>query len=374
MLKSLRLQNFKCFSDQTISLAPFTLLSGVNGMGKSSSIQALLALRQSSVYGCLNKKLQINGELIHLGSADDVVFEDASENIIAFELEMQGKRHGLSSKQNYTFSVDNDSKQLLRDKADSKTSYSKISLFADKFAYLGAERLGPRTSHAAPSPVQTAYNLIGSGGEYCAHMLFQHESRSVPNQKLCLKQEGQRRFLASVRSQVELWLSRVGQEARLSLQYYPQMDLVNLLFSFVSQGIPTKGYKPTHVGFGLSYVLPIFTAVLTASRGSLILIENPEAHLHPKGQSIVGEFLALAASCGMQIIVESHSDHLLNGMRRAVKKGIIAPTDVALNFFTRDKGTLATKVIVPTVGENGRISEWPEDFFDEWEKSLVDLL
>ncbi|MDR1489699.1 MAG: AAA family ATPase, partial [Desulfovibrio sp.] len=309
MLKSLRLKNFKCFSDQTIALAPFTLLSGVNGMGKSSTIQALLALRQSSVYGCLHKELQINGELIHLGSVDDVVFENANENSIAIVLEIQ-KANQSSSKQNYSFAVNDDSKQFLRIQSETNNKNTKTALFSDKFVYLEAERIGPRISHAVPSPVQAAYNLIGCGGEFCAYMLFQHESRNVPNKKLCLRQESQGKLLMSVRSQVELWLSKVGQEARLSLQYYPQMDLVSLLFSFISQGVPTKDYKPTHVGFGLSYVLPIFTAVLTAPRGALFLIENPEAHLHPKGQSIMGEFLALAASCGMQVIVESHSDHL----------------------------------------------------------------
>ena len=80
--------------------------------------------------------------------------------------------------------------------------------------------------------------------------------------------------------------------------------------------------RAVHTGDGLVQVLPIVVAALSAAEDSLLLIENPEANLHPAGQAHMGEFLAEVAAAGVQVILETHSDHVLNGIRRAVKQSI----------------------------------------------------
>jgi len=74
-------------------------------------------------------------------------------------------------------------------------------------------------------------------------------------------------------------------------------------------------------GFGLSYTLPVITALLvgTLIPNSLVIIENPEAHLHPRGQTEIARLIALCAQVGTQIIIETHSDHLFDGIRIAAK-------------------------------------------------------
>lgn len=138
----------------------------------------------------------------------------------------------------------------------------------------------------------------------------------------------------------------------------------------------SKPYRATNVGFGISYTLPIITAVLASEPGTLILLENPEAHLHPKGQSKMGELLALAASCGVQIIIETHSDHVLNGIRLAVHDGKIDPEDIQLHYFERkeQEGMMVSKVTSPKIDKNGRIDRWPDGFFDEWRNILAKLI
>lgn len=111
------------------------------------------------------------------------------------------------------------------------------------------------------------------------------------------------------------------------------MDLVSLRYSFIQDQQVSNAYRSTNVGFGLTYSLPIFVAVLSSRPGSLILLENPEAHLHPKGQSRLGEFLAIAASQGIQIVAETHSDHVLNGVRVAVHQGNYGPAIHVFIFF-----------------------------------------
>ena len=113
-------------------------------------------------------------------------------------------------------------------------------------------------------------------------------------------------------------------------------------------------------------------AALGAPAGSLLIVENPEAHLHPKGQALMGRFLARAAACGIQIIMETHSDHVLNGVRVAVKQGDIAHDAVQINFFHQRDGI--SRLSAPRIDRDGHIDQWPDDFFDEWDKQLSELL
>src|SRR5262249_43391637 len=140
--------------------------------------------------------------------------------------------------------------------------------------------------------------------------------------------------------------------------------------------ITSNPYRATNVGFGLTYTLPILIAALALPPGGLLLVENAEAHLHPQAQVRMGELLSLAASGGVQVIAETHSDHVLNGVRLAVKAGDIPPESVALRYFDRSNPEmeLSSRVQSMHVDGNGRIDNWPPGFFDEWDKSLEELL
>jgi predicted ATPase len=126
--------------------------------------------------------------------------------------------------------------------------------------------------------------------------------------------------------------------------------------------------RPPNVGFGLSYALPIVVAALTAIPGTLLIVESPEAHLHPAGQSAIGHFLAQVAGSGVQTVVESHSDHVLNGIRRAVAESrVIQADDVVVHFF----GTSGASRL--EIKDSGAVTEWPEGFFDQTETDLSHL-
>ena len=171
----------------------------------------------------------------------------------------------------------------------------------------------------------------------------------------------------------------VSPGTAIQARSYGEMDLMHLSFGF--ERADTAGdvryYRSTNVGFGLTYILPVLVALLSSSAGALVLLENPEAHLHPRGQSQAGELIARAASAGIQVIVETHSDHILNGIRVAVKRGLASPEDIALHYFqlpAEYSDMSGIEVISPQIDRDGRLDKWPEGFFDEYGKSLSRLL
>lgn len=360
MITGLDIKNFKCFEDEYIALSNLTVLAGINGMGKSSLIQSLLLLRQSFKESSV-PKLTLNGPLINLGYSDDILYENAKDDApISFKIfQSEGDfevvcPHIKGAQLLNISEVDGDLSNLLN----------------DDFYYLQAERIGPRTSFPIASPINSRYNKIGNAGELCAFILSNNERKPLCNQKLCHSSNS----LNELRAQVEAWLSEIGQTPMIHLDNHTALDRISMQFSFMRNGIPSSNYRTTNVGFGLTYSLPVFVACLTAKANSIILIENPEAHLHPKGQVAMGKFLSLVASSGVQIVLETHSDHVLNGIRIATKQSIIKPCDVSLNFFQRQNGEQSTKVIAPKLDKNGRLDMWPDGFFDEWEKGLAELL
>ena len=136
--------------------------------------------------------------------------------------------------------------------------------------------------------------------------------------------------------QVEARMGRFFPGCVLAIGQIPRANAVTLGIRASSD---TDFHRPVHAGFGLTQVLPIVVAALSANDGDLLLIENPEVHLHPAGQAAVGEFLAEIASAGVQVLIETHSDHVLNGVRRAVKGGMLTSDHVALHFFRPRRGT-----------------------------------
>ena len=151
-----------------------------------------------------------------------------------------------------------------------------------------------------------------------------------------------------------------------------EADAIISGFSFDRPGdVPTRRYRATNVGFGLSYTLPVLAALLSPP-GSLCLIENPEAHLHPRGQTKLADLAVRASLAGVQVIVETHSDHFIDGVRIAVRDGLIRPDQTAFHYFEREGGK--TVVSSPQVDADGRLSSWPAGFFDQHEENLARLI
>jgi predicted ATPase len=367
MISQITLSNFKAFIHQDFSIGNLTLLTGVNGSGKSSVMQALLLLRQSWDQTLLHDgRVSLNGEYTSLGRFQEVLNESADGEYIG--ISVLGDTGG-----NLEFEIsfiDRDSR-IGRSQTSLTAEAVMHPLLADGFCYLAAERIGPRV-HYNVRDRQLPSAGIGINGEGAMHLLQLNADSLLPNPACA--HAGARS--GNLLHQVEAWMGEISPGIQLHLNSQPSLDLVQAAYSFVGQRNTSGQFRPTNIGFGVSYTLPVVTAILGASPGDLLLIESPEAHLHPKGQTKLTELICLAASSGVQIIVESHSDHVLNAIRNAVRRSQLNSEDTKVYFFAWPSGralgsTTAQEVIID---KNGRVEFWPPDFFDEIDKSLELLL
>ena len=368
MIKSISLRNFKCFEEETLELGQLTLLSGLNGMGKSTVLQALLLLRQSQMQGMLHDiGLELNGDLIRIGTAKDALYEDAKEERIEFGLTLHDR-----TRAQWSFQYDQVSDVMAKEHYSVMEEIYQSSLFTDDFHYLQAERLGPRPSYEMSDYMVRQHEQLGVRGEYAAHFLEVHGKKPVLNESVLHPSTKS----IQLQDQIEAWISEVSPGTRLHLTSHSEMDRVELQYSFITGAHLSKHFRSTNVGFGITYTLPVLLALLSISNSQLILLENPESHLHPKGHARLGSLMAQAASGGCQIIVETHSDHVLNGIRVAVKNQKIKADQVKIYFFDREEvnGEVNARINSPQIDTDGRIDFWPDNFFDEWDKSLESLL
>ena len=375
MINKIKLSNFKCFQSLNLFCAPLTLLCGLNGMGKSSVIQALLVLRQSIESGdLLDGRLVLGGELSDLGTGTDVLFEDAQSDVIGFEIESDEieKTWALS------FDCSQTTDQLTSTEGNSNQSTPLVPIdwqvvppFGHNLLYIDAERVGPRKSYPLSETLARRADF-GVASEYALNYLNLHQNDLLPpDDSRCsgLPDNHRKHRLVDV---VNHWLQGVTPGAHLELETVAAADALIAGFSFDRPGdVATRRFRATNVGFGLSYTLPVILALL-AEPGTLCLIENPEAHLHPRGQTKLAELAARASLADVQVIVETHSDHFMDGVRIAVRDGLLSPDKTAIHYFERPDGE--TVVTSPQIDDDGRLSTWPVGFFDQHEENLAKLL
>ena len=160
-------------------------------------------------------------------------------------------------------------------------------------------------------------------------------------------------------------MALIAPDSSLLAEYHRTLDTASLT---------VDGHRPTNVGFGVSYVLPVIVSLLSCSANpnALVCIENPEAHLHPAAQTRIGELIARCAASGTQVLIETHSDHLLDGIRIAVKRKILQAESTKIYYFTKQNSMTMAESIA--VDQKGNIDKWPEGFFDQFMLNGRELL
>ncbi|MDM8548436.1 DUF3696 domain-containing protein [Desulfobacterales bacterium HSG2] len=385
ILNTVIMEYFKCFEKLRLPLKNLTLLSGINASGKSSILQALTLLNQTMLHNEWSQSIILNGDSLSLGTVVDVIDKSRGRHRVTIGVETDRHRYlwkAVSDDRLAYFipfeEIQFSDLRLNVEKKCAATSHNEIihrlvpesfeigsSEITDKIyrlTYISSDRLPPQETYKAHT--SDRYRTVGSKGEYAPWFLLKHGSREV-NEKLRIPGES-----FKLQRQTEAYLNRFFPGSGFKIEQAASANQVILSFRTTESG---EYHRPQNVGYGLTHVMPIITACLNADRGDIILIENPESNLHPAAQSNMGLFLSRVASAGIQIIAETHSDHILNGVRRAVrdKSSELTKEQVAIHFFRqREKAEAENLAQVQTllIDSEGNLDDWPKDFFDQFDK------
>lgn len=429
MLRSVLLDGFRSFqSPTTLPFAPLTILAGPNNAGKSSVIHALLAFVQSE-QAQSGDALLLNGPWCDLGGFDQVVCAALPVDRRRFSVGLTGEGsagasvdtlwafgppqdQGLASAPvlNVAYAVVNASGHLRRQspdgflwaeesndergpvkhngqgtfahpgsasgtyshplqivgqppiKAHLSQPLSLAPIAASRTHYISAFRsppqplYAPRTSAVGPP--------LGRYGEHTAELLFRNRTQRTEILMPGAPGDGSPQ---PVLPAVNAWWSHIF-DGNLALQIDAP---ARLGFTLAIDTPSAERLGLGQVGLGLSQALPIVSSCLVSRPGDLILVETPEAHLHPGAQHRLTSLFVELVRHGRQVVVETHSEHIVNAVRLAVKAGF-PPEDVSIVFFQQEAG----RTVVQTVelDPRGRALRWPAGFFDQAAADLTELL
>lgn len=368
MVKQLYIENFKCFKEsQTFPCGRLNLFTGINGRGKSSALQILLLLSQSVIKSGSLRYLILQGAHVNLGMYSDIKnsFSPRSKAIrIGIELsdtpnfEILCTEDETSDYRAYVLNVE-DFMKVLNDNG-------KTQLFFDILEhahYVSADRLGPQMFMEKVDLPE--FINVGKRGEYTWEILAQSLKKNlVVNDAMYIGDDSN-----SLLHQAVAWMSFILDGARIAFKGNDSdSSVLSLLINNREDG---NMYKPVNIGFGYSYMLPLIVSGLLAKPGEILIVENPEAHLHPRAQSRIAEFYARLAASGVQVFIESHSEHILNGVRLACMGNVVdlVPYDTSIFFFGDD--FLVRKLAITN---KGKMEAWPEGFFDQKERDIAKLM
>lgn len=184
----------------------------------------------------------------------------------------------------------------------------------------------------------------------------------------------------SLMAQVIFWERKISPNITINVEQGSDGNSFSIKYGYSSTGEdkPLDNLSAENIGYGISYTLPVIVALLSAQPGSLVIIENPEAHLHPAGQSELAKLITMVASNNVQVIVETHRDHIISGIQLACKsfekdqKSGISREEVAIFYFRNDsKNRLHIDPI--SIEKSGALTHQPKGFFDQAEKDMFQL-
>jgi len=377
MLKKLKINNFKIHRSTEINLGCLNVLTGENSSGKSSVIQALLLMRQTYLKGGLAEGLMLNGEMCNIGLIDDAICQSADEDVVGITLaNEEDVCEWCFKKPDNSISKD----FIPVDKAPGRDVYKSWSLFTNRFQYIGASRWEPKESYPLDTNAVEIKNQISLEHGMCelvVHFLYYFVKEKKFQVNPSRMYEGTRSL--DLLDQVSAWEGAISSGVNVIPQIVGKAFVLKYSYNKPGDFVSSKEYSATNVGYGLSCALPVIVALLTADKDSLIVIENPEAHLHPGGQAKLAELIALVAQSGTQIIIETHSDHIINGILVATKqyeesgRGI-DKNNVEMYYFRKDEETQESAYEHINIVGDGKIDIQPDGFFNQAEKDMSYLL
>ncbi len=352
MIKNIKIRNFKSLKDINLIFRNLNIITGINGVGKSSLIQSILLLRQSYLKNQITNGISLEGELTgNLGSVIDIINRQSNSE----EIEIS-----INDCKCLFFTKDRLDETLLKGEYDFEIMKDNPIFSPDKFQYISASRISPE-SQFKKNTYGIENKQFGKSGEFVVSYISEvgkkkfekdFNSRYKP---LISMVHGENDEILPLENQINYWLNSVAENVRLNIQKTTSTKY-ELNYEFYN-GESWDSHSASNSAFGLTYSLPIIASLLAATPGDIVILENPESDLHPQAQSKLGELIARCAKEGIQVIIETHSDHILNGIRLAISNepSLISNEDVKIFYFYKETNDTFTSFIDVKIDEHGKM-------------------
>lgn len=417
MISHLTLENFKSLKKADLDLRKLNILVGPNNTGKSSMLHALAFLAQNAKESTLN----LNGKYVNLGNLRDISFKGADTIVISFRIQFDEEERkkikeifrgtpfsefdfsevtsyisvpiDKNIKEGYTVDIE----YLTTEFSDKSRSvifayqkegevyiteelkeditgvsggimarptegrgkilniyqeFVKITerVFEEKFFYLKALR----GTEEREREIGGLSKSVGLHGEFLVDILAY--IRDDPKYEI-------------LKEKIRNWGSRFGFRNIISRLIKSPRYAVNLTDERL--GVQSN---IVDIGFGINQILSVIVQCFYAPKGSVIMIEEPEMHLHPRSQAELADLFVDAVDYGQQLIIETHSEHMLLRLQRRMAEGKISPDDIAIYSFYFDEEEKSNKTERIELDEFGRFKGKIPGFFEEeledvWEHS-----
>jgi predicted ATPase len=333
MIQKITIRNYKGLQDCTLDIHPLTILTGLNSTGKSSCFQGILTA------------------LYHTSPNAEVVLEK-------YDFSFETLRNKAVNAKELSISVMCDNGQIYY----SETSEFEIYIINDtgidlekNLYYLCANRLG----FSDMETISPKYH-VGIAGEFIFGT-FEKE-KSTPVEKALVKSTESE----TLSFHLNWWLSYI---LNIKFEMHTESVTANKVkVVYKSDDIPQL--SPQQLGVGVSYLAKILIMGLRAKKGDILMIENPEIHLHPAAQARLGEFFVYLVNAGIQLLIETHCEHLINRIQYEIYKKNISYEDVILYY----KKSITSPFDAISFTESGKYNkDFPEGFFDATLDNLLEM-
>jgi len=350
MLERLKIDGFKSIDSQEFSLKPITILTGINSSGKSTVIQSLLilssAISNSSVLNTYVKKFT---------NFNEVRNKYTNARKITFYTE---EANGLFSME-YNLFLPNE----LGLKSDMRITENWDRLIFEKnLFYISANRVGQEDIAEYDEEIK-----FGTNGKYIFGYFEQNKDKEVYKKLIRYTQHN------TLEAQLSYWLKYILDiDLRVETS---KITSSSVKVSFSSDGL--NDLSPFNLGAGNSYLAKILIIGLSCQKDNIFIVENPEIHLHPKAQARLSDFFVMLGNSGIQVILETHSEHIINKLRYNIYKNNFH-SDNAIIYYKQDS---RTDFVLLMINENGHftddennIVEFPTGFFDSTLDELLEIM
>ena len=417
MLRRLQLENFKAWKKADMRLAPLTGLFGTNSSGKTSILQFLLMLKQTVESSDRALVLNLNGNYVELGTFFEIVTDNNPKNRITFSINWNqnlDKFYGMSidietksiisqinneivpihfsfysnpddspnrvgseivfkreTSGNYKVTTISDDDGIAENEAQYRSKFYEfdtwdpkyrtnyeakdvsyyINTFFNVFHYLGPLREYPKRNYTWGGERRSQ---LGNRGEFAIECILASRERGDK-----IEHKGE---TYSLETYLAMWLRELGMIQDFKIDSITEGG--RLFEVRVRQTEKSPYVLLTDVGFGVSQILPVLTLCYYTPKGSILLMEQPEIHLHPRVQAGLADvFIDAIHKRGVQIILESHSEHLLRRLQLRIAQEKFSNDEAALYFCEVKQGY--SELLDLQLDAFGNIKNWPDNFFGD---------